>query len=101
MISSTPIDVMHNLDLGITRKILLLLFSKDAASKSWLPALMSLATNCLVPSEYSRRGRITEIGRLKAAELMHYAKGLGADVGDLILRMGRYSKRFAVLLLSN
>ena len=50
---------------------------------------MDLFSNCRVPREYSRRGRVTEFSRLKASEWMHMCRGLRPDIAELLLSKGR------------
>lgn len=89
LINSCPIDVMHALDLGVTRKMVNLTFESSAKDREMIPEVMELLLNCNVPSEYSRRGRVVEFGRFKASELMHLAKVLGPEIVDLLRRRGK------------
>ncbi len=86
LIKACPIDSMHALDLGVTRKLLNLTFKSSARDRLMIPEVMDIMVTCNVPSEYTRRGRVVEFGRLKASELMHLAKVLGPEIADLLRR---------------
>ncbi|CAD7081497.1 unnamed protein product [Hermetia illucens] len=89
MISQFPLDVMHLLDLGIIRKILIRLFEKKTAYKICKENKKKISDHLVslrpfIPKEFSRKPRsiLSELQRFKATELRQF----GLYTGIVVLK---------------